>query len=102
MFAEFACWAYQYLAGIRLADDLAANGFRKVVIDPKPIADLAWANASLKLPNGTLAAGWRRTDGGVLELFVEIPAGTEAEIRFGGRVERVAGPWKGVRTTGKL
>ena len=102
MFAEFACWAYQYLAGIRLADDLAANGFRKVVIDPKPIADLAWANASLKLPNGTLAAGWRRTDGGVLELSVEIPAGTEAEIRFGGRVERVAGPWNGVRTAGKL
>ncbi len=91
MFAEFVCWAYQYLAGIRLADGADANGFRKVVIDPKPIRDLAWARASLKLPKGVLASGWTRV-GDRLELSVEVPAGTEAEVRFDGRTARVVGP----------
>ena len=91
MFAEFACWAYQYLAGIRLADGADANGFRKVVVDPQPIPDLDWARAELRLPKGILASGWKRT-GGAVELTVAVPEGTEVEIRFGGRVERVVGP----------
>ena len=69
----------------------------KVVIEPQPIPDLDWARASVKLPKGVLASGWRRV-GGAVELTVEVPAGTEAEIRLGGRTARVVGPWKGTRT----
>ena len=93
MFGEFVCWAYQYLAGIRLADGAEANGFRKVVIDPQPIRDLAWARASVKLPQGVLASGWERERiGDQVVLTVDVPAGTEAEVRLDGRSERVLGP----------
>ena len=91
MFGEFVCWAYQYLAGIRLADGAEANGFRKVVIDPQPIRDLAWARASVKLPQGVLASGWERV-GDQVVLTVDVPAGTEAEVRLDWRSERVLGP----------
>ena len=103
MFAEFVCWAYQYLTGIRLDEGDDANGFKKVIIDPKPIAELNWAHAEVKLANGTLAAGWERQANGDINITVTIPAGTEAKIYTGEQLEKVVGPYKGVvKRRGKL
>lgn len=93
MFAEFVCWAYQYLAGIRLVDEEGANGFKKIVIDPKPIAELDWARAEIKLPQGTLAAGWERDAKGAVKLKVDIPTGVDAKINLGERTACVKGPF---------
>ena len=61
------------------------------------LPDYDFGAAQWIAPKGVLASGWKRV-GGAVELTVEVPAGTEAEIRLGGRAERVVGPWKGTRT----
>lgn len=89
MFGEFVCWAYQYLAGIRLAED--GMGFRKVIIDPRPIADLDWVKGSVRLPTGLLLSSWKRVNGAV-NLRVSVPSHVEAQVCLPSGVEILCGP----------
>lgn len=61
MFGDFACWAYQYLAGIRLPDggslavpDPGARGLKSLKVNPVGTDGLEWVRASLLLPDGKL------------------------------------------------
>ena len=61
MFGDFACWAYQYLAGIRLPDggslavpDPGARGLKSLKVNPAGTDGLEWVRASLLLPDGKL------------------------------------------------
>ena len=83
MFGDFACWAYQYLAGIRLpaggsaaVPDPAVKGMREVVFDPKPVPGLDLVNASVMTPCGPLKCEWKRTDTGI-EKKISTPKGVK-------------------------
>ena len=89
MFGEFVCWAYQYLAGIRLKE--GATAFSEVVVEPQFVDDLEWVRASVKLPRGELLSAWIRKNGKT-ELTVGVPDGTHAFVRLPGMEERIVGP----------
>jgi len=97
MFGDFACWAYQYLAGIRLPKgekglvsypDPERRGFAQVLLAPVPIARLAWARAHVDTPYGRLASSWNRQPDGRITYEFTVPPGTEATIRVPGMPER--------------
>jgi hypothetical protein len=70
-------WFYSGLAGI--ASDPEGPGFRKIVIRPQVVGDLAGARASYESPYGRIVSEWTR-EGGTLRLDVEIPANTTATV----------------------
>jgi len=78
-------WLYHDVAGI----SPTAPGFAKVLIRPAPPAGLDHAQASVDTVRGLVASSWRRI-GNDLELTVEIPGNTTAEVdvpvRDGGTV----------------
>ena len=89
MFGDFVGWAYQYLAGIRLAEADGSTSavtlpvepaFRCVVVEPVFLDGLGRLTASTETPTGKLGVSWERTNGNV-ELTVTIPSGTTAQIR---------------------
>ena len=79
MFADFAAWAYAYLAGIRGVED----GFRRVTLAPMAIDALGYVRASVETPHGTLKSDWRREKAGVRYVFF-VPEGVCATIRLPG------------------
>jgi alpha-L-rhamnosidase len=70
-------WFYRGLAGI--APDPAGPGFRKIVIRPQVVGDLAGARASYESPYGRIASEWKR-EGGTLTLGVTIPTNATATV----------------------
>jgi len=68
-------WLYHDLAGI----SPAAPGFAQILIRPAPPAGLDHAEASVDTVRGPVASSWQRAGNG-LELTVEIPANTTAEV----------------------
>ena len=102
MFGDFACWARQWLCGIRLAEAPgstdavplpAAPGFRRAVIAPDFIAALDGARCSVLTPFGKLSCAWRRV-GGRVEMEVEVPQGCAAEVHPPDGASREIGPGK--------
>ena len=100
MFGDFAGWAYQYLAGIRLpetADSCSAipivseRGFRRVVFEPCVIDALGFVKATVDTPYGVYRSSWRRVNGKV-EYEFEVPPGGSAVIRLPGRPDEHIGP----------
>ena len=100
MFGDFAGWAYQYLAGIRLPEtdascsaipDVSARGFREVVFAPCAIEALDHVSASVDTPYGVYSSAWSRADGKVSYTFA-VPAGGAAVIRLPGRADEKVGP----------
>lgn len=92
MFGDFAAWAYQWLAGIRLAEDgwigdampsRAERAFRHVLIAPEPISELSFVSAKVDGPYGEISSEWR-LDGGRLRLEVAIPPNCTATVRLPG------------------
>ncbi len=72
-------WFPRGLGGIK--PDPAQPGFKHIILDPRPVADLTWAKASYDTIRGTVSSGWRR-DGKKLEFNVTIPANTTALLRI--------------------
>ncbi|MEW6237303.1 MAG: alpha-L-rhamnosidase C-terminal domain-containing protein [Candidatus Omnitrophota bacterium] len=70
-------WFYHDLAGI--GGDPAGPGFKKILIQPQPVGDIAWARASYNSIRGPIAAEWKRGDG-EFTLKVTIPANTAATV----------------------
>lgn len=88
MFGDFACWAYQYLGGIRLEEREGSTaavpipvkpGFQHVVIAPDCIDALDWVKCSVETPRGKISSEWQRS-GNEIELKVSIPSETVARV----------------------
>jgi alpha-L-rhamnosidase len=104
----FGCvgfWFYQGLAGLR--PDPAAPGFKKIIIHPAVVGNLAWAKARYDSIHGRILSGWKR-EGSQLFLDVTIPPNTTAtlfvpaqdahSVRESGRLAAVAEAVKFLRT----
>ena len=72
--AEFL---YRRVAGI----ELAAPGYKRILIQPAPGGGLTWARGSIQTMYGEVATHWRR-EGDDFRLEVVIPPNTNAEIRL--------------------
>ena len=88
MFGDISAWMVSYLAGIR--PDAAEPGFKRIVIQPCFIGDLAWAKAVHESPYGTIRSAWKR-DGATIELEIEIPPNTTAQVILPGQRKKKVG-----------
>ena len=77
MLGQINEWFYHDLAGIQ--DDLAGPGFRKIIIKPAVVGNLAWVKASYDSISGKIVSEWKR-DGQTITLHVVVPPNTTATI----------------------
>src|SRR5208283_1560585 len=77
MLGQIQEWFYHDLAGIQNAPGSA--GFKKIVINPQPVGDVTWVNASYNSIRGKIVSDWKRA-GGKFTLKVSIPANTTAMV----------------------
>ena len=97
MFGQINEWFYHDLAGIQC--DPAGPGFRRIVLRPAMVGDVAWVYARYESVRGAIVCSWKR-DGLRLTLDVTIPANTSAtvcvpavdsdQVMEGGRAARLA------------
>ena len=109
MFGDFACWAYQRLAGIRLLDggsaatpNPAVRAFREFLVAPEFVPQLDHVEARMNCLYGEISVKWRRV-GGKVELDVAVPPNTSATLRLPGEQDRRLSPgvhsavWSGAK-----
>ncbi len=91
MFGDFACWAYQRLAGIRLPEggtsavpNPSERAFKKILIAPEFIPQLDFVEAKVPTLFGDISVEWRRS-GDSINLEVKVPANTSATLRLPGK-----------------
>jgi alpha-L-rhamnosidase len=77
MLGEITEWFYHDLAGI--GDDQASPGFKRIVIRPNPVGDLAWVEARYESIRGPISVRWTHA-GGEFGLQVAIPANATATV----------------------
>jgi alpha-L-rhamnosidase len=77
MLGHITEWFYKDLVGI--APDPEGPGFEKVIIQPTPVGDLKWAEASYNSIRGKISVRWER-DGSKFKLNMTIPANTTAQV----------------------
>jgi hypothetical protein len=77
MLGQITEWFYKDLCGIR--SDPTGPGFKRILIRPQPVGDLAWARASYNSVRGKVSSFWKR-DGDAFTLAIEIPANTSATV----------------------
>lgn len=70
-------WFYRHLAGIQLDPDDVA--FRKIIIQPSIVGDLASASARYESTQGLIRSEWK-VEGNQLTMNVSIPFGATAKI----------------------
>ncbi|MFC4117261.1 family 78 glycoside hydrolase catalytic domain [Nonomuraea zeae] len=70
---------HTHVAGIRPLEP----GYRHFAVAPRPGGGLSWAEAELHSPYGRILSSWRVT-GDELELRIEVPPGTTADVRLPG------------------
>ena len=70
-------WMFQVLAGVR--PDPSGAGFKKSIIKPYVVGDLAWVRAHHESLFGRISVEWKR-NAGRLELNVTIAANTTAAV----------------------
>jgi alpha-L-rhamnosidase len=75
MFGSSEKFFYKDLAGI----SPASPGYKRIVIKPRVVGDLTYANASIKTVRGKVSSSWKKTDDS-LTLEVTIPVNSTAEI----------------------
>jgi len=78
MLGAMDAWLMTRLTGIGQADGSA--GFRRLVVDPAVVGDLAHAGGSYSTPYGEVRSAWRRTAAEVT-LDLTVPSGSTAEVR---------------------
>ena len=76
---SYIVFLYERVAGLRLAEDDDAAGYRRAVVQPLPGGPLTSAGARLQTRHGLLSSHWR-TEGGEFHLEVRIPPGCEARV----------------------
>ena len=77
MLGQINEWFYHDLAGIQC--DPAGPGFKKIIIRPAIVGDLAWVKCAYQCAYGLIFSHWRR-DGRQLALDVTIPPNTTATV----------------------
>jgi len=77
MLGQIMEWFYGDLAG--LAPDPAAPGWKRAIIRPQPVGDLAWARAAHESPRGKFSSSWKR-DAGRFSLDITVPPGATATV----------------------
>jgi len=70
-------WLYTGLGGIRQADSSIA--FNHIVIDPRPVRDVANAAVQFDSPYGLISSDWKK-QGSSFDLIIEIPPNTTATV----------------------
>jgi alpha-L-rhamnosidase len=75
LLGDLLIWMYEDLGGIK--SDATDVGFKKVIMKPSFIKDLAYVNASHDSPYGRIESKWKR-EGSSLSWNVTIPANTTA------------------------
>lgn len=79
MFGDISAWFYKALAGLRF--DSGCPGFRRAIIRPYVVGDLASAEADYHSICGRYVSSWR-VAAGKLALKVSVPANTSAEVHL--------------------
>lgn len=77
MLGQITEWFFRDLAGI--APDPEGPGFRRILLEPSPVGDLAWVEASYDSVRGPISVRWTHRDGR-FTLEAEIPANTSATV----------------------
>jgi alpha-L-rhamnosidase len=77
MFGDISAWFYRALGGIR--PDPEGAGFKKTIIHPCPLGDLAWVRAEHVSMYGPIRSRWQK-EGGAFRLEVSLPASTTATV----------------------
>jgi alpha-L-rhamnosidase len=72
---DLVVWLYENLAGIAPA----SSGFKTIKLQPHPVGDLKWVQATHNSPYGKISSEWHR-DGNKFDWRIEIPANTTATI----------------------
>jgi hypothetical protein len=75
-------WFYTGIGGIRQAP--GSPGFEKIIIDPKVVGDISWAEVSHNSIKGEIFCRWEKSAKGYT-LDVRIPVGSTAEIFWNGK-----------------
>jgi alpha-L-rhamnosidase len=76
MFGSVIGWFYSGIAGIQ--QDESKVGFKHFIIKPNPVGDLTYCKSSYNNLFGRVRSEWKVSDGGNLEILLEIPANTSA------------------------
>jgi len=77
LIGDLNIWLHEYVGGIR--PDLAAPGFKKIIIKPESVGGLTWARDSYDSVHGRIRSEWHAS-AGQFDLRVTIPANTTAEV----------------------
>jgi hypothetical protein len=77
MLGHIVEWFYHDLAGLGCDPD--GPGWRKIIIQPHPAGNLAWARASYNSVQGRVEAGWER-GGHEFRLNIRVPVNTTATV----------------------
>lgn len=75
-FGAVADWLHRRLAGLGIADD----GFRRLRVQPSPLAGFDFARAARDTPYGRAESGWARIPDGTIEVRALVPANTRADV----------------------
>ena len=102
---DIAAWYITYIAGIRVNEGFFDPS--RVDISPYFIEKLDHAQACHRTPLGTVRAGWQRTGGDEIEIFVSLPEGAHGSLMLHGGWECEGNSlasgnsvWKAVRRKG--
>ena len=77
MLGQINEWFYHDLAGIQ--PDPSGPGFKRIVIKPAIVGDLAWVKAAYASPHGRIVSAWKR-EGSRLTLEITVPANSTAIV----------------------
>ena len=70
-------WFFCGLGGIRQSDSSVA--FKNLIIDPRPVKDLAKAKVRFDSPYGVISSDWKKQEGS-FDIKIEIPPNTTATL----------------------
>ena len=76
MMGQIEEWFFKSLAGIRSEGN---SGFKNIIIDPQPVGDLTFVEASYNSAQGMIEVSWKKEDG-VFVLNTSIPEGCTARV----------------------
>ncbi len=78
MMGQIEEWFFKSLAGIKTEEN---SGFKEIIIEPQPVGDLTFVEASYQTLYGKISVNWTKQDG-VFTLNVLIPANCTAKIHL--------------------
>jgi hypothetical protein len=72
-------WFYSALGGIRQAP--ASNSYKKIIIAPRIVGDITWAETSYKTIYGEISSSWK-VENGIFTIHVRIPVNCSATVEI--------------------